>query len=303
MKFVVLALLVVSALADDIDQDPIDSSSAVRRSELPGFWDGKDFPRTLQASFDRSPRIVGGTPVNPAHSANYIALLNVNFPFGIALCGGSILSNRAILTAAHCIHESTFTLVIVGVHNRHVVEPSQHRRTILPLRYVTHPIFNARTLNSNIAILHIDTPLLMTAQVGVVRLPPEGSIELFANENARSLGWGRVNNTGPTSSVLMQAFNMVTTNANCAPSFGTGIVVDSTLCVSTTANGGQGACHADEGGVLDIQRPPGAPMQIGITSFFAPAGCVTGSPIAYTRITSFRSWISTHTVPPNPPLP
>ncbi|CAG9811688.1 unnamed protein product [Chironomus riparius] len=303
MKFVVLALLIVSALAEDINYDPIDSSSAVRRSELPGFWDGKDFPRILSASFARSPRIVGGTPVNPAHSANYIALLNVNFPFGIALCGGSILTNRAILTAAHCIHESTHTLLIVGVHNRHVIEPSQQRRTILPLRYVNHPLFNARTLNSNIAILHIDSPLTMTLQVGVVRLPPEGSPELFANENARSLGWGRVNNTGPTSSILMQAFNTVITNALCAPSFAPGIVSDTTLCVSTSATGGQGACHADEGGVLDIQRLPGNPMQIGITSFFAPAGCVTGLPIGYTRITNFRGWITQNTVPPNPPLP
>ena len=72
MKFVILALLVVSALAEDINHDPIDSSSAVRRSELPGFWDGKDFPRNLQASFDRSPRIIGGTPVNPPFLANYI---------------------------------------------------------------------------------------------------------------------------------------------------------------------------------------------------------------------------------------
>lgn len=173
----------------------------------------------------------------------------------------------------------------------------------MPLRYVSHPLFNPRTLTSNIAILHIDTPLTMTAQVGVVRLPPDGSAELFTNENARSLGWGRVNNTGPTSSVLMQAFNTVMTNAFCAPSFAAGIVIDSTLCVATTATGGQGACHADEGGVLDVPRLPGAPMQIGITSFFATAGCVAGLPIGYTRITSFRSWIGTNTNPPNPPTP
>jgi secreted trypsin-like serine protease len=231
------------------------------------------------------------------------ALLNVHFPFGIGICGASILSNRAVLTAAHCILESTHTVVIAGVHNRHIVEPSQQRRTVLPLRYVSHTLFNARTLNSNIAILHIDSPLTMTVQVGVVRLPAEGSAEHFAGELARSLGWGRVNNTGPTSSVLMQATNTVMTNAACTPLFTTGIVVDTTICVATTATGGQGPCHADEGGVLDVQRLPGNPMQIGITSFFAQAGCVAGLPIGFTRITSFRGWITTNSVPPNPPLP
>jgi len=231
------------------------------------------------------------------------ALLNVHFPFGIALCGASILSNRAILTSAHCIHESTHTIVIAGVHNRHIVEVSQQRRTVLPLRYVIHTLFNPRNLNANIGILHIDSPLILTAQVGVVRLPLEGAADLFANENARSLGWGRVNNTGPTSSVLMQTFNLVMTNAACIPLFTAGIVIDTTLCVSTMTPGGQGACQADEGGVLDVQRPPGIPMQIGITSFFAPVGCVAGLPIGYTRITSFRGWITQHQTPPNPPTP
>lgn len=231
------------------------------------------------------------------------ALLNVHLPIGIALCGASILSNRAILTSAHCIHESSHTIVIAGVHNRHIVEPSQQRRTVLPLRYVTHTLFNPRNLNANIAILHIDSPFILTAQVGVVRLPLERSADLFVGESARSLGWGRVNITGPTSSVLMQAFNPVMANAACIPLFTAGIVIDTTLCVSTTTPGGQGACQADEGGVLDVPRLPGIPMQIGITSFFSPAGCVVGLPIGFTRITSFRGWITQHQTPPNPPTP
>lgn len=230
-------------------------------------------------------------------------LLNVHLPIGIALCGGSILSNRAILTSAHCIHGSSHTLVIAGVHNRHIVEQFQQRRTVLPLRYVTHALFNPINLNANIAILHIDSPLLLNVQVGVVVLPPEGSSELFVGESARSLGWGRVNITGPTSSVLMQAFNPVITNAACSPLFATGIVIDTTLCVSTTTPGGQGACQADEGGVLDVQRPPAGPIQIGITSFFSHAGCVAGLPIGFTRITSFRGWITQNQTPTNPPTP
>ncbi|XP_070508540.1 brachyurin-like [Chironomus tepperi] len=296
MKFVVLALLVVAAVADDFSHDPFDSSNAVRRSELPGFWDGKDFPRFIQASFSRTSRIVGGSPVVP-HSANYVALLNVNFPFGIGLCGGSILSTRAILTAAHCLLDSQFTVVIVGVHNRHVNEPSQQRRTVLPLRYVLHPTFNARNMNGNVAIMHIDQALVPSPQVGIVTIPAAGVGDLYTGESVRSLGWGRVNNTGPTSSVLLAAFNSVITNELCAASFPAGFVVASTLCVETSTVGGQGACHADEGGVLDLQRPMNVFTQIGITSFFSPAGCAVGQPVGYSRMTVFRGWII-ETMPP-----
>lgn len=76
MKFVVLALLVVSAIADEINHDPIDISNAVRRSELPGFWEGKNFPTLFQAAAVRSARIVGGTPV-PPNSANYMVRFGI----------------------------------------------------------------------------------------------------------------------------------------------------------------------------------------------------------------------------------
>jgi hypothetical protein len=85
MKFVVLALLVVSAIAEEISHDPIDISNAVRRSELPGFWEGKDFPTIFQASAGvRSPRIVGGTAV-PPHSANYMVRFGISIDSGLML--------------------------------------------------------------------------------------------------------------------------------------------------------------------------------------------------------------------------
>lgn len=72
----VLALLVVSVIADENNHDPIDISNAVRRSELPGFWEGKSFPTFFQAAAVRSPRIVGGTPV-PPHSASFMVRFGI----------------------------------------------------------------------------------------------------------------------------------------------------------------------------------------------------------------------------------
>jgi secreted trypsin-like serine protease len=34
--------------------------------------------------------------------------------------------------------------------------------------------------------------------------------------------------------------------------------------------------------------------QIGITSFLSSAGCASGYPSGYTRVTSFRDWIQTN---------
>jgi secreted trypsin-like serine protease len=52
--------------------------------------------------------------------------------------------------------------------------------------------------------------------------------------------------------------------------------------------------QGDSGGALVIRRN-NAWTQIGVVSFGSPAGCASGSPAAYTRVTAFLTWIRDHT--------
>lgn len=96
----IFAILAVSAFAEDNWE--IDYSKVVPVTDLPGFWDGREALKPLVSSnFNRNRRIVGGIIVTP-NSHPYQAGLFLAFGGGTALCGGSIITSRTILTAAHC---------------------------------------------------------------------------------------------------------------------------------------------------------------------------------------------------------
>jgi chymotrypsin len=100
--FVLVALFAVSAFAEEEPEwIEIDWSKVVPVTDMPGFWDDRDIrPAFYPGDQTRTGRIVGGTIVTP-HTHPYQAGLLISFSGGIGLCGGSVISTRAVLTAAH----------------------------------------------------------------------------------------------------------------------------------------------------------------------------------------------------------
>jgi secreted trypsin-like serine protease len=204
------------------------------------------------------------------------------------------------MTAAHCVQNSINTLIIAGAHDRRVIEPTQQRRTIAPANYRIHGIFNPVNRQNDIAILQLPAiqPFTLNLQVNVVRLPTAFPNDQFVGEIGMTLGWGRTAENGQTSGVLRSGMNPVIANAVCETGFPNRII-PGIVCVATVG-ATQGACTADEGGVLTVTRPGDLRrVQIGIMSFTHANGCVMGQPIAYTRVTSFLSFIAENTNPPN----
>lgn len=66
------------------------------------------------ASVLREKDIVGGTEVTTNTVFPYIASIRDSFNYHI--CGGSIVNNRYVLTAAHCVYQEMVLSVIVGTH-------------------------------------------------------------------------------------------------------------------------------------------------------------------------------------------
>lgn len=98
----VFALLAVSAYAEEENWGEIDMSTVIPRVDVPGFWDGRDIkPAFYPGDQTRTGRIVGGQIVTPGtHPYQVGLLLRINILL-TSLCGGSLISTRAVLTAAH----------------------------------------------------------------------------------------------------------------------------------------------------------------------------------------------------------
>jgi secreted trypsin-like serine protease len=282
---VLFAFLAISAFAEEeAEWVEIDWANVVPMTELPGFWDGREIKMIPDVNV-RAGRIVGGTVAAP-NSVPFQAGLLMTTTRGTGLCGGSAISNRVILTAAHCPIGTLSTQVILGAHQITANEATQQRRTVQPSGYRIHASYNPNNFNNDVATLILPTTVTATPQVQWAALPALGNTETFAGLTGTATGWGRVSDTSTATSPTLRTVDVpVITNAVCSQSLG-GIIA-STIC--TGGAGGRGTCNGDSGGPLTILRS-GARLQVGLTSF-GPARCQAGSPSAYARITSFRQWI------------
>lgn len=94
---------------------------------------------------------------------------------------------------------------------------------------------------------------------------------------------------GPSSETLNKVNLTVITNSQCRQTYGLLLIRSSTLCATWTQQEGESTCQGDSGGPLVMLN--GTTTLVGVTSFGSSAGCESGAPSAYARVSSFRSWI------------
>jgi len=288
--FAILAVASAVPVEEQLDWVDIDWSNVVPIEETPGFWEGREVGPAFYDNEDgRMQRIVGGAIVTPgAHP--YQAGLLMQTGGGQGLCGGSIISARTVLTAAHCPDNTVSTIVILGAHTLQATEATQQRITAAASWYRIHGSYNRQNLNNDIATIQLPSAITAHARRASIALAPATS-GTFAGVLATVSGWGRISNTGGTSAQLRSMQNNVITNAVCQQSFG-GIIIASTICLSNA--GGRSTCNGDSGGPVTVANG-GSRLQVGIVSFGSAAGC-TNAPSGHARVSSFRAWITSNTI-------
>ncbi|XP_037799897.1 chymotrypsin BII-like [Penaeus monodon] len=214
-------------------------------------------------------RIVGGTEAVP-HSWPHQAALFVDFMY---FCGGSLISSEWVLTAAHCVDSA---------HNLFEAEDTQV--TMSSSDFFTHEDWDSFSLANDIALVRLPTPVDFTESIAPVRLP---SSDISVATTATPTGWGRpADSADGISSVLRQVDVPVMASEDCDKVYG--IIGEGQVCVDTT--GGQGTCHGDSGGPLNLNG-----MTYGVTSFGSSVGCEAGEPDAFTRVFYYLDWIEEKT--------
>lgn len=239
--------------------------------------------------------IVGGNPTDIT-AVPWQAAIIVERSTGSVICGGSILSERWVVGAAHCFDRGGDVFVATGVSTIQAATREAQRAR----RVVIHPGFTRSTFVNDIALVELTTPVELD---GVLRADVNLPVLLApswpeAGTSARISGWGttleyppNTPNPGQLSSQLRQATVTVLgspNDPNCG-NYGSGFRVDLMLCAGA-APGGIDACQGDSGGPLAIPIGPSWYLA-GLVSF--GSGCATaGFPGVYTRVTSHLSWIA-----------
>ncbi|XP_047028620.1 collagenase-like [Helicoverpa zea] len=244
--------------------------------------------RAAEEEAERHPsRIVGGS-TSSLGAFPYQAGLLANFANGQGVCGGSLLNNRRVLTAAHCWFDgrnqaSSFTVVLGSVRL------FSGGTRLNSASVVMHGSWNPNLIRNDIAIINLPSNVATSGNIAPIALPSGNELNNnFNGATAVASGFGLANDGGSVDGNLRHVNLPVITNAVCTLSF-PGIIQSSNIC--TSGANGRSTCQGDSGGPL-VVTSNNRRILIGVTSFGSARGCQVGSPAAFARVTSFISWIN-----------
>lgn len=224
-------------------------------------------------------RITGGEYA-PHGAWPWIARLLLD---GRDLCGASILNDRWILTAAHCLRYSPDKdayRVVLGDHD--MTDQDGHEQRHLVAKLIVHAGF--RPWQDDIALVKLQTKITFSDKVRPICLADD-STDLSPGRQCWAAGWGKTRE-GKAETRLRQVRTRLIANDQCrkmrspAPQ----PIVDTLVCLG---DGSKGVCQGDSGGPL-MCRDADRWRLVGLTSF-GDVKCM--GPGVFTRINRFKSWI------------
>ncbi|CAK1543364.1 unnamed protein product [Leptosia nina] len=243
-------------------------------------------PAPCSCGVRKSSRIVGGQDAKPNEFPSMVAL--VERGSSSIMCGGVIISDKYVLTAAHCIaSKSPYNLaVVVGEHDTSTGSDSPGTRAYRVVKLQTHPYYTEATYDYDIAIITLAESIQFNEYASPVCLPFKFANYDFTGESLTILGWGTLFIGGPTSDILQKVDVNVISQDSCRR-----VVPSLTSRQICTYTPGKDACQFDSGGpLLYTDRQTGLLFHAGIVS--SGRLCASANqPGVNTRVTELLNWI------------
>ncbi|XP_060109120.1 chymotrypsin-like elastase family member 1 [Heteronotia binoei] len=246
--------------------------------------------RCSEGSLEDNGRVVGGFETQRNSWPSQISLQYYSGGGWYHTCGGTLLKQNWVMTAAHCVDRNMNFRVVAGDHNLYQQEGTEQYLSVG--RIFVHPYWNSNNVAAgyDIALLRLSQNAVLNNYVQLGSLPQAGQI-LPNNNPCYITGWGKTQTNGQLASVLQQASLPVVSYATCSTSAYWGSTVKDTM-VCAGGDGTRAGCQGDSGGPLNC-LVNGRYYVHGVTSFVSSSGCnVYRKPTVFTRVSAYISWIN-----------
>ncbi|XP_055610488.1 chymotrypsin-1-like [Uranotaenia lowii] len=238
--------------------------------------------------------VLGNDLADPFLIVNGTNALIEDYPFMVSLrgssgrhsCGGSILNERWILTAAHCVDYHTTPFLQTVQVGRTEVSVQKDESVFEIDDVIVHPFYDiGNSVINDIALIKLKTPLTFGPTIKPVELPGKYEEVDASNLDVTLIGWGLLETNGNLPTILQQVDYYVVPNEACN-TIHEEHIYPSQICAAYPG-GGKGQCSGDSGGPL-----LSAGKQVGIVSWSIKPCTVAPYPGVLTKVSHFLDFIN-----------
>ncbi|XP_064470653.1 serine proteinase stubble-like isoform X2 [Ornithodoros turicata] len=245
-------------------------------------------------TYMRNSKVVGGENAKFGQQPWQAAVVKRSFLSQKISCGGALVHERWVITAAHCVDRTPASnlRIRLGEHSiRDTSERYPHEEYTVK-RKVVNEGFDRRNFKNDIALLELSHPVIFREHIIPICLPEKG--ENFTGDKATVSGWGRLKyGQSYIPNILQKVDVEVLPNEKCRQWFkdkGRREQIYDTMMCAGYKEGGRDSCQGDSGGPLTFKKNERFVL-IGLVSWGVQCA-LPSLPGVYTRVSEYVDWVN-----------